>query len=149
MDGKTQILMDSAAFSKIIKNEPAGQVPEDPELYVIAEKTVTDENGNQAFSEKLEKCCSKIARIHDFTRVIILNGLPLDNEEFLQFYHHFINKKNVIVACEAASASKLSDYCKQVCEESRISLDKEQLAEQRRCISIKSNMLIKLIIQDI
>ena len=149
LDGKTQILMDSAAFSKIIKNEPAGQVPEDPELYVIAEKTVTDENGNQAFSEKLEKCCSKIARIHDFTRVIILNGLPLDNEEFLQFYHHFINKKNVIVACEAASASKLSDYCKQVCEESRISLDKEQLAEQRRCISIKSDMLIKLIIQDI
>jgi len=149
LDGKAQILVDSVEFSKIIKNEPAGEVPEDSELFVIAEKTITDADGNETFSEKLEKCCTKIAGIHDFTKVIMLKGLPLDNDEFLQFYHHYITKKNVIVACEAASASKLSDYSKQVCEESRISLDKDQLAEQRRCVSIKSDMLIKLIIQDI
>lgn len=149
LDPKAQILVDSVEFSKVIKNEPAGEVPADSELYVIAEKTVTDENGEKAFSEKLEKCCTKIARIHDFTKVIMLKGLPLDNEEFLQFYHHFINKKNVIVACEAAAASKLSEYSKMVCEESRVSLDKDQLAEQRKCISIKSDTLIKLIIQDI
>lgn len=148
LDPKTQILVDSVEFSKIIKNEPVGEVPENNELYVIAENTVTDDNGNEAFTDKLEKCCAKIARIHDFTKVIMLKGLPLDNDEFLQFYHHYINKKNVILACEAPVASKLSDYCKQVCEESRISLDKEQLIEQRRCVSIKSDMLIKLIIQD-
>lgn len=149
LDGKTQILVDSVEFSKILKNEPAGDIPEDSELFVIAERTVTDESGNETFSEKLEKCCMKIARIHDFTKVIMLKGLPLDNDEFLQFYHHFINKKNVILACEAPAASKLSDYCKLVCDESRISLDKDELTEQRRCVSIKSDMLIKLIIQDI
>lgn len=148
LDSKTQILIDSVSYSKVVKNEPHGEIPEDPELYVIAEKLV-DVDGTQDFSEKLEKCCKKIARIHDFTRVIMLNGLPLDNDEFMQFYHHFINKKNVILACEAPVASKLSGYCKTICEESRISLDKDELAQQRKCVSIKSDILIKLVIQDI
>lgn len=149
LDSKTKILVNSVEFSKIIKNEPTEKSPEDSELIVIAENTVKDENGNENFSEKLEKCVKKIARIQDFTKIILLKGLPLENEEFMQFFHLFIVKKNVVLACKASSPSTLSDYCKRICEESRISLDKEALNEQRKCVSIKNNMLIKIIIQDI
>ena len=73
----------------------------------------------------------------------------MDNDEFMQFYFHFISKKNVILACEASCPSKLSDYCKTICEESRISLETKDLLEQRKLISVKTDNLIKLIIQDI
>lgn len=149
IDSKTKILIDSVEFSKIIENTPAKEIPSESDLFVIAENTVTEQDGTENFSEKLEKCVKKIARIQDFKRIILLKGLPLDNEEFMQFFHLFIVKKNVIVACKASSPATLSDYCKKICEESRISLDKDELTEQRKCISIKSNMLIKIIIQDI
>lgn len=148
LDSKTQILVDSVEFSKILTFEPSGDVPEDSDLFVIAEKTVTDAAGQKSFSEKLEACCKTFAKIHDFKRVIMLNGLPLDNDEFMQFYFHFINKRNVILACEASSPSKLSDYCKSICNESRISLETADLTEQRKRISIKTDTLIKLVIQD-
>lgn len=149
LDSKTKILVNSVEFSKIIKNEPTENSPADSELIVIAENTIKDESGNENFSEKLEKCVKKIARIQDFTKIILLKGLPLENEEFMQFFHLYIVKKNVVLACKASSLSTLSDYCKRICEESRISLDKEALNEQRKCVSIKNNMLIKIIIQDI
>ena len=148
LDSKASILVDSVKFSKVITYSPAGEVPEDPDLFVIAEKTVTDENGNPAFSKKLISCCNTFARIHDFRHVVLLNELPLDNEEFMQFYHHYIGMKNVVLACEAASPSQLSDYCKTICEESRISLDRIELNEQRKRISIKTDTLIKLVIKD-
>lgn len=148
LDSKASILVDSVKFSKVITYSPAGEVPEDPDLFVIAEKTVTDENGNPAFSKKLISCCNTFARIHDFRHVVLLNELPLDNEEFMQFYHHYIGMKNVVLACEAASPSQLSDYCKTICEESRISLDRNELNEQRKRISIKTDTLIKLVIKD-
>ena len=59
-----------------------------------------------------------------------------------------IVKKNVILACEASSPSTLSDYCKKVCEEARISLNSAELNDQRKRISIKTNTLIKLVIKD-
>lgn len=148
LDSKASILVDSVKFSKVITYSPAGEVPEDPDLFVIAEKTVTDENGNPAFSKKLISCCNTFARIHDFRHVVLLNELPLHNEEFMQFYHHYIGMKNVVLACEAASPSQLSDYCKTICEESRISLDRNELNEQRKRISIKTDTLIKLVIKD-
>ena len=58
-------------------------------------------------------------------------------------------KKNVILACNAKGPSSMSDYAKTVCEQSRISLDRNELADQRKRISIKNDMLIKLVIQDI
>lgn len=149
LDKKTKIFIDSVEFSKIIENVPTKEIPTESDLFVIAENTVIEQDGSENFSEKLEKCVKKIARIQDFKRIILLKGLPLNNEEFMQFFHSFIVKKNVIVACKASSPSTLSDYCKKICEESRISLNKDELAEQRKCISIKSNMLIKIIIQDI
>ena len=117
-------------------------------MFVIAEKIITSDIGEHSFSEKLMTCVKKIARIHDFKRIIMLYALPSDNEEFQQFYFHFINKRNVIFACEASSPASLSDYGKMICEQSRISLDSNELAEQRKRVSIKSDMLIKLVIQD-
>lgn len=148
LDSKTKILIESVGFSKIELCEPTGEPPEDGDLFVIAEKIITSDIGEHSFSEKLMTCVKKIARIHDFKRIIMLYALPSDNEEFQQFYFHFINKRNVIFACEAASPASLSDYGKMICEQSRISLDSNELAEQRKRVSIKSDMLIKLVIQD-
>lgn len=148
LDSKTKILVESVGFSKIEICEPEGESPEDSDLFVIAEKIVTSDLGEHSFSQKLVSCVKKIARIHDFKRIIMLYGLPSDNEEFKQFYFHFINKRNVILACEAASPASLSDYGKMICEQSRISLESSELAEQRKRVSIKNDMLIKLVIQD-
>ena len=148
IDGKTKILIDSVAFSRVLHYEPKGSVPEDGDLFVIAEKTVTDEKGNKDFSKKLVSCCNTFARIHDFRRVFLLAGLPFENDEFTQFYFHYINKRNVILACEAESPSGLSDYAKKICEESRISLEKNELMDQRKSASVKTQMLIKLVIRD-
>ncbi|MCR4580798.1 MAG: leucine-rich repeat domain-containing protein [Treponema sp.] len=148
LDSKTKILTDSVELSKVLTFEPTGNTPEDSDLFVIAEKTVTGADGNPAFSKKLLSCCDTFAKIHDFKRVILLAGLPLDNEEFMQFYFHYINKRNVILACEAASPSQLSDYGKTICEQSRISLDPAELKEQRESATQKTHTLIKLVIRD-
>ena len=148
IDPKIQILVNSVEFGKILTFEPKNEIPEDPDLFVIAEKTITDEDGNKCFTPKLISCCKTFARIHDFEHVVLLNGIPFDNDEFMQFFHHYIVKKNVILACEASSPSTLSDYCKKVCEEARISLNSAELNEQRKRISIKTDTLIKLVIKD-
>ena len=143
LDNKAQILADSVEKSKIIECIPQGEVPEEGELFVIAEKLAGDD-----FSAKLTACCKSFAFIHDYKRIIMLYGLPVDNDEFVQFFQHFISKKNVILACDAESPSKLSAYGKKICELARISLNKDELAEQRRTASIKSNSLVKLVIRD-
>lgn len=148
LDSKAQILADSVGLSKILENQPLGEVPEDPELYVIAEKLTKDENGKTTFSSKLVACCQTFARIQDYKRVILLYGLPLENEEFSQFFRHFIAKKNVLLACEAESPATLSDFGKKICEYARISLKKEELAEQRRTALVKTKTLVKLVIRD-
>lgn len=148
IDSKSQILMDSVEFSKVLRFEPKGEVPADNELFVVAEKTVTGPDGNEDFSAKLIKCCQSFANIHDFKKVILLKGLPVDNDEFMQFYYHFMSRKNIIFACEAENPSTLSEYGKTICEQSNISLDRNELNEQRKNSAIKSNMLIKLVIRD-
>ncbi len=148
LDSKAQILTDSVTLSAIYENQPSGELPEDPELYVIAEKLAKDESGKDNFSAKLIACCKTFARIHDYKRVIMLYGLPLDNEEFTLFFRHFIAKKNVILACEAESPATLSDFGKTICDYARISLKKEELAEQRRTALLKSKTLVKLVIRD-
>lgn len=148
LDSKAQILTDSVGLSLIIDCEPAGQAPEENELYVIAEKLVRGEDGKETFTAKLVSCCKTLARIHDFKKIIMLYGLPIDNDEFTQFFKHFISKKNVVLACEAESPSKLSDYGKKICELARISLKKDDLAEQRNTASMKTETLVKLVIRD-
>lgn len=149
IDSKTSILMSSAQFSKVIDCKPEDEPTASGELYVIAENTVKDGFGVETFTPKLELCCKTFAHIQNFRRVILLKGLPLNNEEFVQFYYHFMASKNVILACNAKGPSSMSDYAKSVCEQSRISLDRNELADQRKRISIKNDMLIKLVIQDI
>lgn len=148
IDSKTQLLLDSVEFSQIANFVPKGQVPSDRELFVIAEKLVSDANGNKNFSQKLQHYCKQVAAVQDFTRIYLLYGIPVENDEFMQFYHHFISRRNVILACDAPSPSKLSDFCKLVCEESNISLDREDLLQQRKQIATKNDSLIKLVIQD-
>ncbi|MCQ2593195.1 MAG: leucine-rich repeat domain-containing protein [Treponema sp.] len=149
IDNRTQILLDSAQLSKVIECTPTGEVPLDGDLFVIAEILAQDPStGEKIFTPKLEKCCQHFAHIQDFRRIIMLAGLPVDNEEFMQFFYHFMSMRNVIVACEAPSPSKLSAYAKTICDSARISLEKNDLLEQRKKISIKNSTLIKLVIQD-
>ena len=148
LDSKAQILTDSVGLSEIFEFEPKGQLPEDPELFVIAEKLAKDENGKNNFSSKLVDCCKKFAKIQDYKRVIMIYGLPLDNEEFVEFFRYFIAKKNVILACEAECPSKLSDFGKTICDYARISLKKEELAQQRQSALRKTKTLVKLVIRD-
>ena len=148
-EGKLKILIDSARVSKVIECQPATEPLTEPDLFVIAEITVPGENGGEAFTEKLEKCCHRFAQAQDLKRVVLLAGLPVENEEFVQFYKHFISYKNVVLACDAASPSKLSDYARKICELSRINLSKEALTDQRKKVSIKNDSLIKLVIQDL
>lgn len=148
IDSKTQLLLDSVEFSQIANFVPKDQVPSDRELFVIAEKVVSDANGNKNFSQKLQHYCKQVAAVQDFTRIYLLYGIPVENDEFMQFYHHFISRRNVILACDAPSPSKLADFCKLVCEESNISLDREDLLQQRKQIATKNDSLIKLVIQD-
>lgn len=148
LDSKQTILVNSVKFSKVYYFESDEEI-ENPDLYVIAETTTNHSDGREDFSSKLTACCKKIAEIQGFKRVIMLAGLPFDNEEFMHFYYPFINKKNVILACDANSPATLSDYCKKVCEQSRINLEKEVLTEQRKRVNIKNDTLIKLVIKDI
>lgn len=150
LDNKAQILSDSCELSYIINCNPSGDMAEEDELFVIAEKLAAGagSDGKDFFSSKLLACCKTFARIHDYKKVLMLYGLPLDNDEFTQFFKHFIMKKNVILACEAECPSKLSDYGKKICELSRISLKKEDLEEQRHSACIKTKTLVKLVIRD-
>lgn len=148
IDPKLQILLNSVKTSSIIDCEPAGEAPSDADLFVIAEKTVTAADGSAAFSNKLVKCVKTFAHIQDLKRIILLSGLPVDNDEFIQFYHHFIAQRNVVFATCAANPANLTAEAKKICEESRISLSKDELISQRKKISIKNNTLIKLVIQD-
>ena len=149
IDSKTTTLINSVGFSKVYNFEPTDKIPENSELFVIAESTITNENGEQDFSIKLTACCKKIAEIQSLRRVIMISGLPFENEEFLHFYYPFMAKKNVLLACDANSPTTLSEYGRKVCEQSRISLDKEELNNQRKRINIKNDTLIKLVIRDI
>ena len=146
---KLKILVDSARLSKVIECTPAAEPLTAPDLFVVAEITVTDESGKESFTEKLEKCCRKFAQVQDLKRIVLLAGLPVDNDEFMQFYRPYISYRNVILACDAPSPSKMSAYAKTICEQSRIDLSKEFLLEQRKKISIKNSSLIKLVIQDL
>lgn len=141
LTGKQKIIAESVANYKVEVFEDVQNPREDSDLFVISEKA--------DFSPKLQACAKKVASYQDFKRIIYLTGLPIDNPEFLEFYHHFISYKNVILACEAEGLASLSDYCKTICEESRIILEKAALAEQQRKISVRNNDLIKIIIRDV
>lgn len=149
VSAKTRILLRSAKFSQILDFSEQENAPADAELYVIAERVLTDENGKQEFTPKLIKCCSKFANIQAYKKVFLIYGLPFENEEFKQFYYNLMGQKNVILACEANCPANLSEYARTVCTNSRISLDHNELVEQRKQICEKNYGLVKLVIRDI
>ena len=142
-DSKTQAILDSVEVSRVIECEPEGTPPEDADLFVIAEIM---EDGN--FTKKLEAVARRFAQIQDYKRILMLYGLPVDNDEFMEFYKLYVSNRNVVFACEASNASTLSDYGKTICEYSRIDISHEALQEQRNNIREKSSELIKLVLQD-
>lgn len=141
LDSRTKRIVESVKKYQIIRNEQAKDSPEDFDLFVIAER--------EDFSEKLINCVKKVARIQDLQRIILMSGLPVDDDEFIQFYHSFIKQRNVILACEAEGPSTLSDYGKTICLNSRISLSKEDLNAQHSKMGVKNNEIIKIIIRDV
>ena len=143
-DSKTQAILDSVEVSKVIECEPEGTPPEDADLFVIAEIM---EDGS--FTKKLEAVARRFAQIQDYKRILMLYGLPVDNDEFMEFYKLYVSNRNVVFACEATSKAGLSDYGKKICEYSRIDISHEALLEQKQNISSKNDTLIKLIIRDI
>ncbi len=142
-DSKTQAILESVGLSRVIECEPAGTPPVDADLFVIAEML----EGND-FTKKLEAIARRFAQIQDYKRIFMLYGLPVDNDEFMEFYRLYVSNRNVVFACQAANASTLSEYGRKICEYSRIDLSASALAEQKQNIRTKNDTLIKLIIQD-
>ena len=142
-DSKTQAILDSVEISRVIECEPEGTPPADADLFVIAE--IMKKNN---FTKKLEAVARRFAQIQDFKRIFMIYGLPVDNDEFMEFFKLYVSNRNVVFACKASNAATLSDYGKKVCEYSRIDLSPAALAEQKKNILKKSPELIKLILQD-
>ena len=142
-DSKTQAILDSVEFNRVIECEPEGQPPADADLFVIAEML-----DGQDFTKKLEAVARRFAQIQDYKRIFMLYGLPVDNDEFMEFFKLYVSNRNVVFACQASNPAELSEYGKTVCEYSRIDLSHEALAEQKKNILTKNDTLIKLIIQD-
>ena len=142
-DSKTQAILDSVGLSRVIECEPAGTPPADADLFVVAEML----EGND-FTKKLEAVVRRFAQIQDYKRIFMLYGLPVDNDEFMEFYKLYVSNRNVVFACQARCSSELSDYGRKICEYSRIDLSAAALSEQRNNIREKNSELIKLILQD-
>ena len=146
-DSKTQAILDSLDFYRVIECEPAGEPPADADLFVIAEM-LEGEGDSRSFTPKLEAVARRFAQIKDFKRIYMLHGLPFDNDEFAEFFRLYVSNRNVVFACQAASVSGLSDYGRKVCEYSRIDLSAGALAEQKQNVRVKNSELIKIILQD-
>ena len=146
-DSKTQAILDSVEFNSVIECEPEGEPPFDADLFVIAEM-IEGDGEDRAFTPKLESVVRRFAQIKDFKRIFMLYGLPVDNDEFMEFYKLYVSNRNVVFACEASNAATLSEYGRKICEYSRIDLGAAALAEQKSNVRVKNSELIKLIIQD-
>ena len=142
-DSKTQAILDSVEYSKVIECEPSETPPADSDLFVVAE--ILDDG---EFTNKLQIVARRFAQIQDYKRIFMLYGLPVDNDEFMEFFKLYVSNRNVVFACEAASKAGLSDYGKKVCEYSRIDLSHEALQEQYKNILSKNDTLVKLVIKD-
>lgn len=142
------ILCENVGYSFIEEYPSKGLPSSTSELYVFAEK-LDDASGEEPkVSAKLKKCCETLANIHDLKKIIYLSDLPVDNEEFLMFLGNTLKHQHVLVACEAANPNALSDASRKICLAAQISLDSNEILEQRKRAGIKNPGTIKLIVQD-
>lgn len=147
-DKNIKILCENVGFSSVVDYPSKGLPATTPELYVFAEETVTLEDGTKSVTPKLKKCCEALANIHDLKKIIYLAELPVDNDEFLMFLGNTLKRQHVLVACTAAKPDLLSDYSRKVCQAAQISMDKNEILDQRKKAGIKNPGTIKLIVQD-
>ena len=146
-DSKTQAILDSVEFYKVIECEPAGEPPSDSDLFVVAEM-LEGQADTRDFTPKLQAIVRRFAQIKAFKRIFMLYGLPVDNDEFMEFYKLYVSNRNVVFACQASNANGLSDYGRKICEYSRIDLSARALEQQKKNVRVKNAELIKLILQD-
>lgn len=149
IDKNIKILCENVGFSSIEDYPSKGLPATTAELYVFAEETVTLEDGTKSVTPKLKKCCEALANIHDLKKIIYLAELPVDNDEFLMFLENTLKRQHVLVACKASKPDLLSDYSRKVCQAAQISMDKNEILDQRKKAGIKNPGTIKLIVQDI
>lgn len=142
------ILCENVGFSQVSDYPSKGLPVSSSELFVFAEKLVDKPDGTRDVSAKLKKCCETLANIHDLKKIIYLAELPLDNEEFLMFLANTLKHQHVLLACEAANPEALSEEGRKICQAAQISLDKNEVLEQRKRAGIKNPGTIKLIVQD-
>ncbi len=142
------VLCENVGFS-VIQDVPSKGLPATTsELYVFAESLVENADGTRTVTPKLKKCCEALANIHDLKKIIYLAELPVDNEEFLMFLANTLKHQHVLVACEASNPDNLSEYSKKICQAAQISMDRNEIVDQRKKAGIKNPGTIKLIVQD-
>lgn len=143
------ILCENVGYS-YVEDYPAKGLPSSTsELYVFAEKLADNPSSEgPKVSAKLKKCCETLANIHDLKKIIYLSDLPVENEEFLMFLGNTLKHQHVLVACEAANPNALSESSRKICQAAQISLDTNEILEQRKRAGIKNPGTIKLIVQD-
>ncbi|MCQ2573117.1 MAG: leucine-rich repeat domain-containing protein [Treponema sp.] len=147
-DRNLSILCENVGYSVVSDFPSKGLPATTSDLYVFAETLVDDANGGKTVTPKLKKCCEALANIHDLKKIIYLAELPVDNDEFLMFLGNTLKRQHVLVACTAASPDRLSEYSKKICQAAQISMDRNEIVDQRKKAGIKNPGTIKLIVQD-
>ncbi|MEE0886823.1 MAG: leucine-rich repeat protein [Treponema sp.] len=116
-------------------------------LFVFAENLVSTPLGEK-FSVKLQKCCTRLAKIHKFTSVYYFYNTRLENEKFRNQFIDFIANKDVLVACDGANLYDISDRTVAFCGFVKISLAKEDILQEMKNSKNSDWKPLKLIIQD-
>lgn len=142
------VLCENVGFSVVEDVHSRGLPATTSELYVFAEDLIEKADGTKSVTPKLKKCCEALANIHDLKKIIYLAELPVENEEFLMFLTNTVKHQHVLVACEAANPDNLSEYAKKICQAAQISMDRNEIIDQRKKAGIKNPGTIKLIVQD-
>lgn len=147
-DRNLNILIENVGFSDVQQVDSKGIPATTSELYVFAEELVKSPDGSKSITSKLKKCCEALANIHDLKKIIYLSELPVDNDEFLMFLANTLKRQHVLVACTAANPENLSEYSRKICQAAQISMDRNEILDQRKKAGIKNPGTIKLIVQD-
>ena len=117
---------------------------EEKTLYVFASSL----NPKNNFSSKLISCCRRLASVHNYSQVKLLNNSQII-EEKKDAFAKFMREKNVVYACSSSLLSLMTEEEKSFCELIGIPLDKESLEAQLIAATDKNAPFMKLLIQDI
>lgn len=116
-------------------------------LFVFAENVVETDLGKK-FSNRLIKCCQRLAQIHGYTVIYFLNQVRMDNDKFVSQLSDFMKDKNVVIACEGGNLLDLSAETKLMADTIGVSLQKEDIEKETQLAADATVPVLKLIIQD-